>query len=125
MISVLNTVSGYDHKQRRDIITAGIRTHFNKLKTPDEKQIHCFRNMEDKQTRKISKMSEKNLWFNKVIYKKKRRTNKKYNYKKTNKSTCESPVWVDALLMVPRTPDWALCRSLRQTENILRKKCNS
>ena len=32
----------------------------------------------------------------------------------------KGPVWVDGVLMVPRTPDGALCRILREAENDIR-----
>ena len=77
------------------------------------------------QSRRIKKISEKTLWINKVMFKKKeiRETNKYKHVRNDRKG--DSPKWVDGILMVPHTTNGALCRSLRDAEVDLRKNCTT
>ena len=94
-------ISGYSLESRREIIVARIRTYNNKLQNKGRDQIHIYRNMENKHTRRIAKMSEKTLWYNKVRLNQKAKIEHK---KMSNPKMKSHPIWVDAVMMVPRTP---------------------
>ena len=120
-------ISGYGVQARRDIITSGIRKFKKKLSHPEPGQIYLFRNMNNVQERRISKMSEKTLWFNKIFYRKPttRAKNSPNNQNPKAKANPGGPRWIDGVLMVPRTNEGALCKLLRDTEAGVRKTCTT
>ena len=79
--------------------------------------------MSNVQKRRITKMSEKTLWINKV--KANKISKKAFKGKNHRNNQVNTPQWIDSIMMVPRTPEGRLCKILRDSENKLRRLCSN
>ena len=118
-------LSGYNLKMRREIIKSGIRVHKRELLNPVQGQIHIYRNMDDIQSRRVNKASEKTIWMNKIMFRNRNNDHSKKKKDKNSKQMGGGPKWVDGVFLAPRTTDGTLCRMLRTAEMEIRKICSS